>query len=270
MLSAALLALLLALAWAIKSRKPAAKLPADFHQIRPPRATLVSAVLFYAYLICRAFTLDLVDRVLALLLGAAGGAAVAREPSRRGPPLKSGMQDLYERRMFGWLADTFNRPITGEAGGTVLVKERMFNRKTAEHEMTGRDLRCINLGSYNYLGFGGCDDICTPAVLRAVAEHGTSTGAPRAECGTREVHLQLEQAIAQFLGKEAAITMGMGFATNSTMIPILVDADGDGSGVLLLSDALNHSSIIEVRARTRPPGQGKSRSGGMREATRAC
>ena len=45
--------------------------------------------------------------------------------------------------------------------------------------------------------------------------------------------------MAQFLGKEDAITYGMGFATNSVGIPALV-----GKGCLILSDALNHSSIV--------------------------
>merc|ERR1719155_111337 len=37
----------------------------------------------------------------------------------------------------------------------------------------------------------------------------------------------------------------MGFATNSTVIPVLVDPAGNGKGVLIISDALNHSSIVE-------------------------
>ena len=45
--------------------------------------------------------------------------------------------------------------------------------------------------------------------------------------------------MADFVGKEDAITFGMGFATNSVVIPALV-----GKGCLLLSDSLNHSSIV--------------------------
>jgi 7-keto-8-aminopelargonate synthetase-like enzyme len=39
--------------------------------------------------------------------------------------------------------------------------------------------------------------------------------------------------------------MGMGFATNSTLLPGLIDPRGDGKGVLIVSDSLNHKSIIE-------------------------
>jgi len=53
---------------------------------------------------------------------------------------------------------------------------------------------------------------------------------------TLGVHVELEQAVARYCGKEAAITLGMGFATNSTTLPALV-----GKGCLVLSDSLNHS-----------------------------
>jgi len=53
------------------------------------------------------------------------------------------------------------------------------------------------------------------------------------------VHLELEQLVAEFVGKPAALTFGMGFATNSIVIPALV-----GRGCLILSDALNHASIV--------------------------
>ena len=51
--------------------------------------------------------------------------------------------------------------------------------------------------------------------------------------------------MADFLNKESAIIMGMGFATNSTLLPGLIDPRGDGRGVLIVSDSLNHKSIIE-------------------------
>ena len=40
--------------------------------------------------------------------------------------------------------------------------------------------------------------------------------------GTTKLHTELESLVAEFVGKEAALTFGMGFATNSTNIPILV------------------------------------------------
>ena len=57
--------------------------------------------------------------------------------------------------------------------------------------------------------------------------------------GTTPVHLELEEELAAFLGKPAVLTFGMGFATNSVIIPALV-----GRGCLLVSDALNHASIV--------------------------
>ncbi|XP_067901751.1 serine palmitoyltransferase 3 [Heterodontus francisci] len=57
--------------------------------------------------------------------------------------------------------------------------------------------------------------------------------------GNLDKHIQLEDLVAQFLGVEAAMTFGMGFATNSMNIPALV-----GKGCLILSDELNHTSLI--------------------------
>lgn len=57
--------------------------------------------------------------------------------------------------------------------------------------------------------------------------------------GTTPMHKELEQLVAEFLGKEDSITFGMGFATNAASIPALA-----GPGTLVLSDALNHTSIV--------------------------
>ncbi|GFH18625.1 aminotran_1_2 domain-containing protein, partial [Haematococcus lacustris] len=99
--------------------------------------------------------------------------------------------------------------------------------------------RCLNLGSYNYLGFAAADEYCTPRVQSTMAELGVSTCSSRADAGTTPAHLELEELVAEFIGTEAALTFGMGYATNSATIPALA-----GKGCLIISDALNHASIV--------------------------
>ena len=50
-------------------------------------------------------------------------------------------------------------------------------------ELTGRTLRCLNLGSYNYLGFAAQDEYCTPRVLDSLASYGWATSSSRTEAG---------------------------------------------------------------------------------------
>jgi len=60
------------------------------------------------------------------------------------------------------------------------------------------------------------------------------------------IHRKLEQEVARFLKKEDAIVIGMGFATNSTILPALLGGSGGNcKGVLVISDKLNHKSIVE-------------------------
>jgi serine palmitoyltransferase len=105
--------------------------------------------------------------------------------------------------------------------------------------MTGNVKECLNLSSYNYLGFGENDGPCSDAVEATVKKYGISTGSTRLETGTNDLHVETEQLVARFMGQEAAIICSMGFATNSTMIPALI-----GKGGLIISDELNHSSLI--------------------------
>ena len=50
-------------------------------------------------------------------------------------------------------------------------------------EPTGKKLRCLNLGSYNYLGFAAQDEYCTPRVLDSLASYGWATSSSRTEAG---------------------------------------------------------------------------------------
>jgi len=57
--------------------------------------------------------------------------------------------------------------------------------------------------------------------------------------GNTKLHTELEELVARFVGKPAAILFGMGYVTNSAIIPILI-----GKGGLIVSDSLNHISIV--------------------------
>jgi serine palmitoyltransferase len=62
--------------------------------------------------------------------------------------------------------------------------------------------------------------------------------ASRTEGGTSELHLQVEDLIARFVGKESAMVFSMGFGTNATVFSSLVS-----KGCLIISDELNYASI---------------------------
>lgn len=80
---------------------------------------------------------------------------------------------------------------------------------------------------------------CLEDSVLAMNTYGVSNCSRRTELGTCELHVQLEEMVARFVGKEAALTYGMGFATNSTNLPALVS-----KGCLIVSDELNHASIV--------------------------
>lgn len=101
----------------------------------------------------------------------------------------------------------------------------------------GREM--VNFCSYNYLGMSG-DPIVVAAAQHATARYGTSVSASRLVSGEKPLHGQLEAAIAEFLGVDAAITMVGGHATNETTIGHLF-----GAGDLILHDALSHNSIVQ-------------------------
>ena len=91
-------------------------------------------------------------------------------------------------------------------------------------------------GSYNYLGFAENDGPCAKAALEATLRHGCGVASTRRELGTMDIHRELEDLVAEFLGTEDAITFGMGFATNSMNIPSLM---GKGTRSSLLLSGLN-------------------------------
>ena len=101
----------------------------------------------------------------------------------------------------------------------------------------GREV--INLCANNYLGLSA-----HPAVIEAAHEalrtHGYGLSSVRFICGTQDIHKQLEQRIARFLGTDDAILYAAAFDANGGLFePLLTEADA------VISDELNHASIID-------------------------
>jgi len=159
-------------------------------------------------------------------------------------PLISPKEYFYTRWMFGRIRDCWDRPICSTPAGKIEILERKINCGRPwfmddKIELTGRRTNALNLGSYNYLGFAQKDGKCIDAVVDSVKKYGVGSAGTRRGVGTFDIHEELDIKVAEFVGKEAAITFGMGYATNSANIPVLI-----GKGGLVISDALNHASIV--------------------------
>lgn len=101
----------------------------------------------------------------------------------------------------------------------------------------GKDL--INLSSNNYLGLATDEDLKKVAI-QAIEKYGVGAGAVRTINGTLDLHVQLEEKLAEFKGTEAAISFQSGFNCNMAAISAVMDKND-----AILSDQLNHASIID-------------------------
>ena len=101
----------------------------------------------------------------------------------------------------------------------------------------GREV--ITLSSNNYLGLNTHPRL-RRAALDAVERYGAGSGAVRTIAGTMSLHEELEARLATFKHVEAVLTFQSGFTANTGVIPILA-----GEGATIVSDALNHASIID-------------------------
>ncbi|KAL2515155.1 Long chain base biosynthesis protein 2a [Forsythia ovata] len=154
-------------------------------------------------------------------------------------PICLGLEDFYVRRLYLRIQDCFNRPISSPPDAWFDVVERVSKDNNKTLQRTKNVSRCLNLGSYNYLGFAAADEYCTPRVIESLKRFSPSTCSTRVDGGTTTLHTELEERVASFVGKPAAVVFGMGYVTNSAILPVLI-----GKGGLIISDSLNHNSIV--------------------------
>src|SRR5262245_44342284 len=111
--------------------------------------------------------------------------------------------------------------------------------------MDGREV--ISLSSNDYLGLTHHPRL-RQAALKAVEEFGVGSGAVRTIAGDMALHEALEAELAEFKGAEAVLTFQSGFTANTGVIPTIT-----GEQDLIVSDALNHASIIDGMRLSKAP-----------------
>ncbi len=105
----------------------------------------------------------------------------------------------------------------------------------------------VDLASNDYLGLCG-DKRLAAAAVEATWEWGTGSTGSRLVTGTTALHARLEARLAEFAGAPAALVFSSGYLANLTVLTALAAAlDGaGGGGVLIVSDAGNHASLIDA------------------------
>jgi 8-amino-7-oxononanoate synthase len=131
----------------------------------------------------------------------------------------------------------FDRPAKVKALGLYPYFVPLSGHVGAEMEMQGR--KVIMLGSNNYLGLTDHPYVMEKA-CEAIRKYGTGCTGSRFLNGTLDIHLELEEKLASFLGKEACVTFSTGFQANLGVIGTLGDR-----GTVLFIDRKNHASIID-------------------------
>ena len=97
----------------------------------------------------------------------------------------------------------------------------------------------LNFSSNDYLGLAN-DPLLKRAATDAIERYGVGAGASRLVCGNIEPYAALEEELARFKNKPAAIVFGSGYAANVGTITALV-----GEGDVVILDKLDHASIID-------------------------
>jgi len=113
----------------------------------------------------------------------------------------------------------------------------VMSAPTGTIHLDGRDV--VLLGSNNYLGLSTHPEVIAAAV-EATQVFGTGASGSRLISGNSELYTILETNLAKTKNTEAALVFSSGYAANTSIIPVLA-----GEGDLILSDTLNHASIID-------------------------
>ena len=120
-----------------------------------------------------------------------------------------------------------------------LYKELVTLEGPNDAECVINGKKVINLSSNNYLGFANHSRL-KKAAIAAIEKYGAGAGAVRPIIGNMKIHDDLEKLLAEFKREEAVLAFQSGFNCNAGVIQAITE-----KGDLIISDQLNHASIID-------------------------
>ncbi len=141
--------------------------------------------------------------------------------------------------MDGGLRDDLRGRLDEVRSAGLYKHEHLIQTPQSAHVRVAGQGEVLNLCANNYLGLADHPEIVA-AARDALERWGYGMASVRFICGTQEVHRELEQRLAAFLGTEAAILYSSCFDANGGLFEALL-----GPQDAVISDALNHASIID-------------------------
>jgi glycine C-acetyltransferase len=124
-----------------------------------------------------------------------------------------------------------------EAG--LFKRERVITTPQGAEIKTTEGKEVLNFCANNYLGLSS-HPLVIEAAKKAIDSHGFGMSSVRFICGTQDIHKELERKLAEFLGTEDTILYAAAFDANGGVFEPLLGEDS-----AIISDALNHASIID-------------------------
>jgi glycine C-acetyltransferase len=141
--------------------------------------------------------------------------------------------------MYKTLQPVLQQELAGIEEAGLYKRERIITSAQGADITVQGGKEVINFCANNYLGLSGNQQVID-AAKAAMDTHGYGLSSVRFICGTQDIHKELEQKIAQFLGTEDTILYAAAFDANGGVFePLFNEQDA------IISDELNHASIID-------------------------
>ncbi len=141
--------------------------------------------------------------------------------------------------MYGDLKDHLDSELQVIKDGGYYKEERIITTPQRVEIETTKGLKVLNFCANNYLGLSSHPTVIE-AAKKALDSHGFGLSSVRFICGTQDIHKELEMKLSEFLGMEDTILYSSAFDANGGVFEPLL-----GSASAIISDELNHASIID-------------------------